>query len=128
LTIERSPGRPPFLSSPKLGDVVLVEVINDSGEKPRTKVRTAVVVDFDLDAPGGPFFVVVWGTKTQSDDAVPVRRGDEAHEQARLSEEVTYFGPRGREFCELADMWPKEGTENALKLALRIRQKLKRGR
>lgn len=97
---------------------------NDSGEKPPTKVRTAIVINIDSDSAGGPFFTIVWGTKTPQAVAVCVRRGEAAHEQARLSAEATYFGASGKEFCELEDMWPKEDAENALTLALQINKQL----
>lgn len=101
----------------------MIEILNDSGETPPTKERTAIVVDIDEDSAGGPYFTVVWGTGTTSDDAVPVRPGDSAYDQARLSK-PTYFGPKGKEVCELEDLWPKDGCEKAPHLAQAIRKKL----
>jgi hypothetical protein len=104
--------------------VVLVEVFNDSGETPPTKVRTAIEIDFDTDTAGGPFYTIVWGTKTPDSAAICVREGEADHESVRLSEPATFFGPRGKEFCEIGDIWPKEGTENVFKLANKIAMKL----
>jgi hypothetical protein len=101
----------------------MVEILNDSGETPPTKERTAIVIDVDRDAAGGPFFTIVWGTGSSAPDAILVQPGEAAYEQARLSK-ATYFGPKGKEFCELEDIWPKEHAEKAPHLAQKIRQKL----